>query len=161
MNQRTTENMLQQSSFDSKMKEEQERTELFSNQLQIKDRIERMNKEIQNLGENMLEISSLLTDETKNNTGFTFYNDSIKSMTDEDEEEDEINNHHIKDKERMDKDIQTEEGNDTSGFNFYNDSIKSLTDDEDDYDYDEEDDDNDMNVIPFKRFSRDDQSLII
>ena len=114
MNQRTTENMLQQSSFDSKMKEEQERTELFSNQLQIKDRIERMNKEIQNLGESMLEISSLLTDETKNDTGFTFYNDSIKSMTDEEED-----------------------------------------------DYDKEDDDNDMNVIPFKRFSRDDQSLII
>ena len=96
INQRNTEDMLQQSSRDSQKREQQDRASienttqsLFENQTEIKDRIERMDKEIHDLGEKVLEIPSLLADETKNDT--LFYNDSIKDIKDENEDEDDEN----------------------------------------------------------------------
>ena len=73
-----------------------------------------MDKEIQELGEKVLEIPSLLADETKNDTGFTFYNDSVQSITDE--EEKGINNDHFEDwMDRLDTYAQTE----NNEFHFY------------------------------------------
>ena len=143
INQRTTEDMLQQSSRDSQKREQQDRASidnttqsLFENQTDIKDRIERMDKEIQDLGEKVLEIPSLLADETKNDT--LFYNDSIKDIEDENEDEDDENengtsNDHIRDWiEKIDKNVKTEDVNQNTGFNFYNESVNMETDGDED-----------------------------
>ena len=161
---------------DSKNRKQEDRTaiatstqKLFSNQDKMNDKIEKVDKEIQDLGEKVLEIPSLIADETRNDSGFTFYNDSIKSIKDENEDEDEydgLNNDHIKDWiEKIDKNVITEDENENNGFNFYNDSVKMETDgDEDKVDDDGE------HVIPWHSTPRGkssrqsiltDQSIII
>ena len=141
--------MLQQSSRDSQKREQQDRASienttqsLFENQTDIKDRIERMDKEIHDLGEKVLGIPSLLADETKNDT--LFYNDSVKDINDDNEDEKYentgINNDHIKDWiEKIDKNVKTEDEIEDNGFNFYNESVNMETDgDEDKVDEDGE-----------------------
>ena len=167
--------MLQQSSRDSQKREQQDRASienttqsLFENQTDIKDRIERMDKEIHDLGEKVLGIPSLLADETKNDT--LFYNDSIKDINDDNEDEKYenggINNDHIKDWiEKIDKNVKTEDEIEDNGFNFYNESVNMETDgDEDKVDEDGE------HVIPWHSTPRGkssrqsvltDQSIII
>ena len=100
------------------------------NQIQIKDRIEIMDTEIRDLGENMREMSSLLKKLTRTDKA----------------RKDRI--------ERMDKNIQT--GNE---LDFYNDSIRGLTDEEDDENKEEDDGKNIPYIyenIPFRLVSRED-----
>ena len=135
---------------DSKNRKQDERTalstttqKLFSNQDQMNDKIEKVDKEIQDLGEKVLEIPSKIAEETKNDSWFIFHNESIKSIKDEDENEDEnggINNDHIKDWiEKIDKNVKTEDEIEDNGFNFYNESVNMETDgDEDKVDEDGE-----------------------
>ena len=98
INQRTTENMLQQCSLDSQKRASIENTtlSLFENQTEITDRIERMDKEIQGLGEKVLEIipslwiekidKNIKTDEENETNGLNFYNESVKMETDGDKD---------------------------------------------------------------------------
>ena len=103
------------------------------NQIQIKDRIEIMDTEIRDLGENMREMSTLL-----------------KNLTRTDKASGQITNRI----ERMDKNIQT--GNE---LDFYNDSIRGLTDEDDDEKIEEDDGESIQYIyqnIPFKLVSKED-----
>ena len=99
--------MLQQCSLDSQKRASIENTtlSLFENQTEITDRIERMDIEIQGLGEKVLEIipslwmakmdKNIKTDEENETNGLDFYNESVKMETDGDEDTVSDNGEHV------------------------------------------------------------------